>query len=116
MLFFPSLTKNLVLADCINFIHLNFLSKICSESGFKGLAYCGGPEVICNNLNEPTILPCVKYCKKEDFSREVNLQPSCRLCLMTEHENINNLNQVSVVWTVMECRWFSYISLPTGVS
>ena len=59
-----SLTKDTVLTDYISFIHLNFLSKICAESGFKGLAYCGGPEVICKELKKPTIL---KYCKEEDF-------------------------------------------------
>ena len=98
---FLSLTKDLVLTDCIQFIHLNFLSKICTESGFKGLAYCGGPEVICKKLNETIILPCVKYCKKEDFSLEVNLQPSCQLCQIIEHDNVNNLEQVSAVWPVI---------------
>ena len=93
-----SLTKDTVLTDCISFIHLNFLSKICAESGFKGLAYCGGPEVICKKLKKPTILPCVEYSKEEDFSREVNLQPACRLCGMTEHEDINKLQQVSVLF------------------
>ena len=95
------MTKNTVLTDYISFIHLNFLSKICAESGFKGLAYCGGPEVICKKLNEPTILPCVKYCKEEDFSLEVDLQPSCRLCQRTEHEDVDKLVQVSVVLPVM---------------
>ena len=99
---FLSLSKDMVLTDCISFIHLNFLSKICAESGFKGLAYCGGPEVKCKELDKPTILPCVEYSSKEkDFGREVDLQPSCRLCLSTEHGNVNKLVQVSVVWSVV---------------
>ena len=96
-----SLTKDTVLTDYISFIHQNFLAKICAESGFKGLAYCGGPEIICKELKKPTILPCVEYNKEEDFSLEVDLQPSCRLCQMTEHEDVNNLEQVSVMCTVM---------------
>ena len=91
---FFSLTKDLVLTDCIKFIHLNFLSKICAESGFKGLAYCGGPEVICKELKKPSILPCVEYSKEEDFSCELNPQPLCRLCRRTEHEDVNKLEQV----------------------
>ena len=96
-----SLTKDTVLTDYISFIHLNFLSKICAESGFKGLAYCGGPEIICKELKKTSILPCVEYSTEEDFSLEVDLQPSCRLCRRTEHEDVNKLEQVSVVWPVM---------------
>ena len=108
------MSKDTVLTDYISFIHLNFLSKICAESGFKGLAYCGGPEVICKELKKPTILPCVEYCKEEDFGHEPNLQPSCRLCRRTEHEDVNKLVQVSVVWPVM--RVVVYIISPTGIS
>ena len=86
-----SFTKDTVLSDYIGFIHLNFLSKICAESGFKGLAYCGGPAVICKEFSEPSVLPCVEYSKEEDFSREVNLQPACRLCDMIEHEDVNQV-------------------------
>ena len=82
------------LSDYINFIHLNFLSKICVESGFKGLAYCGGPEVTCKKLNELTVLPCVIYNSKTDFSQNPNLKPQCPLC-KEKYENINNLEQVS---------------------
>ena len=92
------MTKDTVLADYISFIHLNFLSKICAESGFKGLAYCGGPEIICQKWNKPTILPCVEYCTKEHYSREVDTKPSCLLCERTDHIE---LEPVSVVWLVM---------------
>ena len=96
-----SLTNHTVLSDYISFIHLNFLSKICTESGFKGLAYCGGPEVTCKQLKKPSILPCVEYSKEDGFSREVNHQPQCRRCGVAEHEDVNKLQQVSVVWPVM---------------
>ena len=87
-----SLTKDTVLTDYISFIHLNYLSKICVESGFKGLAYCGGPEVICQKWNKPTILPCVEYCTKKDYSREVNAKPPCLLCEMTDHIELQQVN------------------------
>ena len=92
-----SLTEGTALTDYINLFHLNFLSKICAASGFKGLAYCGGPEVICKTYNKPTILPCVEYNEEDDFSREADTQPSCQLCGRIEHENINELAEVSGV-------------------
>ena len=83
-----SLTEGTALTDYINLFHLNFLSKICAVSGFKGLAYCGGPEVICKTYNKPTILPCVEYNKEDDFSREADTQPPCQLCGRIEHEKM----------------------------
>ena len=79
-----SLTKGTLLTDHLLFIHQIYLCKICAESGFKGLSYCGGPEVTCKTFNKPTILPCIKYNREEDLSQKAVLQPPCRLCQRTE--------------------------------
>ena len=90
-----SLTEGSALTEYINLFHLNFLSRICAASGFKGLTYCGGPEVICKTYNKPTILPCVKY-NKDNLSSEADTQPSCQLCGCIEYENINELAEVNI--------------------
>ncbi len=45
----------------MNFIHQEFLLRICKGSGFEGLKYCGGPELKCGVCDKTVIMPSVCY-------------------------------------------------------
>ena len=66
--------------DYISFIHNELLSKICKESDFEGLAYYGGPEVMCEKCDRMVILPCVEYDVMSGVEEEVKTTPKCVLC------------------------------------
>ena len=91
LFFLRRLPKGDLLPDYIIFIK-NYLSKVCTESVFKGLSYCGGPEIKCRNCKHPSIFPCVKY-----DSQEVNLELHCCRCKGSEVDSVNNWPKVSHV-------------------
>lgn len=50
---------------------------ICEESGFEGLDYFGGPEVMCKVAGEKMVLPCFQYGQegvKETYT--------CEMCMV----------------------------------
>ena len=64
----------------ISFIHKELLSKICKESDFEGLAYYGGPEVMCEKCDRKVILPCVEYDVMSGVEEEPKTTPKCEGC------------------------------------
>ena len=66
--------------DYISFIHKELLSKICTESDFKGLAYYGGPEVMCEKCDRMVLLPCVEYDVMSGVEEEPKITPKCEGC------------------------------------
>ena len=64
----------------ISFIHKELLSKICIESDFEGLAYYGGPEVMCMKCDRMVILPCVEYDVMSGVEEEPKTTPKCEGC------------------------------------
>lgn len=70
--------------EYIQYVHKEFLSKICKESGFEGLDYFGGPEVKCDDCGELSVLRCVEY-GREDVRQTDSCEIGCTKF------NINNL-------------------------
>ena len=69
------------LNDYISFIHKHLLSKICKESDFEGLAYYGGPKVMCGKCDRMVILPFVEYDKMStEVEEEPKITPKCEGC------------------------------------
>ena len=81
---FCRLRKNTSPIDYIDFIHKS-LSKICKESGFEGLDYYAGPEIMCEGCDEMIVLPCVEY--EGEGALEPELE--CEGCY-TEYD-VNNI-------------------------
>ena len=66
--------------DYISFIHKELLSKICKESYFEGLAYYGGPEVMCEKCDRMVILCFVEYDVMSGVEKEPKSRPKCGGC------------------------------------
>ena len=65
---------------CMEYIHKS-LTDICHESGFEGLQYYGGPEVMCYECNKMIILSCMEYGKAT-----LDLYPTCGTCDDEEYD------------------------------
>ena len=86
------------LSQHIEYIHKNYLSRICIESEFQGLKYYGGPIVKCQ-CEEEGILECVSFTINEEGIEtipELTTTKECETCF-TEH-NVDQLllSQVSL--------------------
>ncbi len=62
--------------EYISFIHQEFLLKICKESGFEGLKYCGGPELTCKTCEKTGLMESVYY-KNGEGSEEAKETVRC---------------------------------------
>ncbi len=67
----------------INFIHQEFLLKICKESGFEGLKYRGGPELKCHMRHKTVLMESVCY-KDGKGSKEAKKTVQC--CPGEDHD------------------------------
>lgn len=58
----------------MKFIH-DSLTDICDKSGFEGLEYYGGPEVMCEGCKKMVVLSCMEY-----GDPNLDLEPTCGTC------------------------------------